>query len=175
MENGQDEEIEGLSNSRGNINTVQGDVIGMNISGSHHNIGKYVYSASDSATININSQQLVSQIPKEYADSIKAFTDAINQQFKANNVQPEHVQTVGKDIEEFTKGLEGVKPGQEGNIGVIKRNDLKTKFINIAKNVLKVLPKTAAAVALFNPLSAPFSPIIGEATQYLVEGIQKEV
>jgi len=39
---------------------------------------------------------------------------------------------------------------------------------------LKVLPKTAETVAAFTPL-APFSRLIREATQSVIEAIQKEV
>lgn len=57
---------------------------------------------------------------------------------------------------------------------MISPNLLISKFINIAKNVMTVLPKTTETVAAFTPL-APFSKLIGEATQRLIEAIQKEI
>jgi hypothetical protein len=101
-----------------------------------------------------------------------AFSESISQQLKANNVPPEKVKPIQESINELVKESEGIKPEQQ--IGVIKQSDLKSKFINVAKHVLKVLPKTAETVAAFTPL-APFSKLIGEATQHLVEGVQKEL
>ncbi|HZI70267.1 MAG TPA: hypothetical protein VFD60_03805, partial [Nitrososphaeraceae archaeon] len=64
-----------------NIGNTQGDVMGVGFSGDGNIIGKNITVGS----VGIGEQQL-QKIPKEYADSLKAFTDAINQQFKANNV-----------------------------------------------------------------------------------------
>lgn len=160
--------MENDKDQRGNISNVHGDIIGGYISGSGHNIGKYVVGTG---TININNEQLL-KIPKEYADSIKSFTDAINQQFKVNNVPQEQIQEVQRNIYEYTKGLEGIKLGQD--IGVIKKTDLKAKFVNVTKSALSILPKTLQVITAFTPL-APFSSLIGENTQLLVQSIQKEV
>lgn len=150
------------------IGNVGGDVVGVGVSGSGNIIGKNV---NISGTVSISNQQL-QNMPSEYANSLKAFSESINQQLKANNVPSEKVKPIQESINELVKESEGIKPDQQ--IGVMNQSDLKSKFINVAKHVLKVLPKTTETVAAFTPL-APFSKLIGEATQHLVEAIQEEI
>ena len=145
------------------IGNVGGDVIGVGVRGSHNIIGK---------NISIGPEQL-QKIPREYADSLKAFTDALNQQFRANNVSLDNVAQVQKNVDDFSKELEGVKPGQDP--GIIKKSNLKSKLINIARAALTMLPKTVPAVlSAFTPLQ-PFSQLIGEDTEILVKAVQKEI
>jgi preprotein translocase subunit SecD len=150
------------------IGNVGGDVVGVGVSGSGNIIGKGI---DISGTVSISNQQL-QNVPSEYANSLKSFTESINQQLKANNVPPEKVKPIQESINELVKESEGIESSQQ--VGIIKQSDLKSKFINVAKHVLKVLPKTAETVTTFTPL-APFSKLIGEATQHLVEGVQKEI
>lgn len=49
-----------------------------------------------------------------------------------------------------------------------KKVQYSTKFSIFAEKVLKILPKTAETVAAFTSL-APFSKLIGESIQQLVE------
>lgn len=150
------------------IGNVGGDAVGVGVSGSGNIIGKTI---DISGTVIISNQQL-KNVSSEYAGGLKAFSESINQQLKANNVPPDKVKPIQESINELIKESEGIKP--ERQVGVIKQSDLKSRFINVARHVLKVLPKTTETVAAFTPL-APFSKVIGEATQYLVEAIQKEV
>jgi hypothetical protein len=147
---------------------VGGDVVGVGVSGSGNIIGK---SIDISGTVNISNQQL-QNVPSEYANSLKSFSESINKQLKTNNVPSEKVKPIQESINELVKESEGIKPDQQ--VGIIKQSDLKSKFINVAKHVLNVLPKTTETIAAFTPL-APFSKLIGEVTQHLVEAIQKEI
>jgi hypothetical protein len=97
-------------------------------------------------------------------------TDAINQQFKANNISPDKVAEVQRNVNEFTKELEGIKPGQYP--GIVKKSNLKSKLLNIAKAALPILPKLA--LSAFTPLHT-FNPLIGEDIQTLVQAVQKEI
>lgn len=145
------------------IGSVGGDIIGVDVKGSANIIGK---------NISIDLGQL-EKIPKEYADSLKAFLDAINQQLEANNVPSDKVAEIQKNVDEFSKELEGVNPGQDP--GIVKKSNLKSKLMNIAKAMLIILPKTVPAVlSAFTPLQ-PFSQLIGEDTEMLVKAIQKEI
>jgi hypothetical protein len=156
------------SNKSVGIPGTQGDVFGFGFSGSANIIGKDISVGS----VGIGDQQL-QKIPQEYADSLKAFTDAINQQFKTNNVPSDKVAEVQRNVNEFSKELEGVKPGQD--LGIIKKSNLKSKLINIAKAALTILPKTLPVVlSAFTPLQ-PFSQLIGEDTQVLVQAVQKDI
>jgi hypothetical protein len=159
--------LENESNGGIHIGSVGGDVVGVGVKGSGNIIGKNISVGS----VSVSDQQL-QKIPKEYADGLKAFTDAINQQFKVNNVPTYKVAEVQKNVDDFSKELEGVQPSQQ--LGVIKKTTLKSKLVDIAKAALTVLPKTLQVASAFTPL-APFSGLIGEDTQVLVQAIQKEI
>lgn len=111
------------------IGNVGGDVTGVGVNGSGNIIGKNISVGS----VAVGDQQL-QNIPKEYADSLKAFTDALNQQLKANNVPADKVAEVQRNVEEFSKELEGVKPGQES--GMIKKDKPKIKIDQYRKECI---------------------------------------
>jgi hypothetical protein len=72
----------------------------------------------------------------------------------------------------LAKETETITPNEE--LYILKQQSWKEKFFRVLKNVLPVLPKTVETIAAFTPL-APFSKIIGESVEKLVEGVQKEV
>jgi hypothetical protein len=148
-----------LENERGiHIGNVGGDAIGIGVTGSGNVIGK---------KISINEQQL-ENIPKEYADSLNAFIE----QIKNYNIPPEQIKPIQDGLNDLTKEVEGVKP--EEKVNTVKQKALNSKFSIFAEKVLKVLPKTAETVATFTPLS-PFSKLIGEGVEQLIQTIQKDV
>ena len=140
------------------IGNVGGDVIGIGITGSGNVIGK---------NISINEQQLAS-MPKEYADSLKAFME----QIKNYNIPPEQVKPIQDSLNDVTKEVEGIK--SEEKVSTVKQKNINSKFSIFAEKVLNVLPKTVETVSAFTPL-APFSKLIGERVQQLVEAIQREM
>ena len=140
------------------IGNVGGDVIGIGITGSGNVIGK---------NISINEQQLAS-MPKEYADSLKAFME----QIKNYNILPEQVKPIQDSLNDVTKEVEGIK--SEEKVSTVKQKNINSKFSIFAEKVLNVLPKTVETVSAFTPL-APFSKLIGEGVQQLVEAIQREM
>jgi hypothetical protein len=137
------------------IGNVGGDVIGVGVTGSRNVIGK---------DISINKQQL-ENMPSEYAESITKFIEEL----KKYNIPPEQVKPIQDSLNDFTNEVEGIKP--EEKITTVKQNNLNSKFSTFAEKILKVLPKTAETVSAFTPL-APFSKLIGEGVQQLVEAIQ---
>jgi len=148
-----------LENEKGiHIGNVGGDVIGIGITGSGNVIGK---------NISINEQQLAS-MPKEYADSLKAFME----QIKNYNILPEQVKPIQDSLNDVTKEVEGIK--SEEKVSTVKQKNINSKFSIFAEKVLNVLPKTVETVSAFTPL-APFSKLIGEGVQQLVEAIQREM
>lgn len=148
-----------MENEKGiNIGNIGGDAIGIGVTGSGHVIGK---------NININIQQL-ENMPKEYADSLKVFMD----QIKNYNLPPEQVEPIQNSLNDLTKEIDEIKP--EEKVSIIKQKTVNSKFSIFAAKVLKVLPKTAETISGFTPL-APFSKLIGESVQNLVEAIQKDV
>ena len=85
---------------------------------------------------------------------------------------PHNVEGTNNDLNELAKEVQDVKPDEKVNI--IKQKTVNSKFSIFSAKVLKVLPKTAETIAGFTPL-APFSKIIGESVQDLVEALQKEI
>lgn len=140
------------------IGNVGGDVMGIDVKGHGNVIGK---------NISINKQQL-QNMPFEYAESLKAFMKEI----KTYDIPSEQIKPIQDSLNSLTKEVEDVKPDEK--INTVKQKVLNSKFSIFAEKVLKALPHTAETVVAFTPL-APFSKLIGEGIQELVEAIQKDV
>jgi hypothetical protein len=148
-----------LENDRGiHIGNVGGDVIGIGVTGSGNVIGKNIV---------INKQQL-ENMPSEYAESLTKFIE----EFKKYNITPEQAKPIQDTLNDFTKEVEGIKP--EEKVSTVKQKNINSKFSIFAEKVLKVLPKTVETVSAFTPL-APFSKLIGEGVQQLIQSIQSEI
>jgi hypothetical protein len=139
------------------IGNVGGDVIGVGVTGSRNVIGK---------DISINKQQL-ENMPSEYAESITKFIEEL----KKYNIPPEQVKPIQDSLNDFTNEVEGIKPDEK--ITTVKQRNLNSKFSTFAEKILKVLPKTVETVSAFT-LFSPFSKLISEGVQQLVEAIQNE-
>lgn len=157
-------------NSGVNIGNVGGDVVGVGVSGSGNIIGKGI-NVDISGTVTIDSQVL-NKLPAEYAQALKGFADNINEQLKRNNIASQQVLPIKESLNELAKETEGLTPDKVPSI--LKKQTWNEKFFRVLKNVVPLLPKTAETIAAFTPLS-PFSKIIGESVQHLIEGIQKEL
>jgi hypothetical protein len=148
-----------LENDRGiHIGNVGGDVIGIGVTGSGNVIGKNIV---------INKQQL-ENMPSEYAESLTKFIE----DFKKYNIPLEQAKPIQDTLNDFTKEVEGIK--SEEKVSTVKQKNINSKFSIFAEKVLKVLPKTVETVSAFTPL-APFSKLIGEGVQQLIEAIQSEI
>lgn len=147
-----------MENDKGiHIGNVGGDVIGVGVTGSGNVIG---------TNITINRQQL-QNIPYEYAKSLREFIKELNK----FNIASEETKPIQDSLNDFTKEIEGIKP--EEKVNAVKQKSLNSKFSIFAQKVLKILPKTAETIIAFTPL-APFSKLIGEEVQQLVQVIQKD-
>jgi hypothetical protein len=148
-----------LENDRGvHIGNVGGDVIGVGVAGSGNVIGKNIV---------INKRQL-ENVSSEYAESLTKFIE----EFKKYNIPPGQAKPIQDSLNDFTKEVEGIKP--EEKVSTVKQKNINSKFSIFAEKVLNVLPKTVETVSAFTPL-APFSKLIGEGVQQLVEAIQSEM
>ena len=159
--------IQNLQTQEGGINIsgTSGDVMGVGVSGSGNVIGKNIVVGS--GTISVNEQQLA-KLPDKYAESLKAFSDTLNQQLKGQEVPEDKVKEVNDTLKDFAQEVQDVKPGEENNINPGKRRVLNGKFGSVIRSVLKGLP-TAARIgsSLFAPLT-PFSSLIGETVEKVV-------
>lgn len=148
-----------LENDRGiHIGNVGGDVIGIGVTGSGNVIGKNIV---------INKQQL-ENMPSEYAESLTKFIEEL----KKYNIPLEQAKPIQDTLNDFTNEVEGIKP--EEKVSTVKQKNINSKFSIFAEKVLKALPKTVETVSAFTPL-APFSKLIGEGVQQLIQAIQSEV
>lgn len=150
-----------------------GDVIGVNVKGDKNIIGKNMnvsQTSTEISQITIN-QQILSKLDENYANAFKQVTESLNNQIKqSKDVKPEQVVEIQKSLEDLAKETEGLKPSEQPPEE--KKKTWKEKFKTFAKYAVKALPKTAATLALFTPLTAGFSKQIEDGLQPIVEGMQ---
>lgn len=72
-------------------------------------------------------------MPKEYADSLKAFLEQIDKKY---NIPPEQLKPIQGSLNDLTKEVEGVKP-EEQKVSTVKQKTLNSKFSIFAEKVLK--------------------------------------
>lgn len=160
-------------NDKGTSIHAGGDVIGVNVTGDKNIIGKNMNVSQTNTEINeitIN-QQILSKLDEEYVNAFKQITESLNNQIKqSKDVKPEQVGEIQKSLEDLAKETEGFKPGEQPPPE--KKKTWKEKFKAFAKYAIKALPKTAATLALFTPLTAGFSKQIEDGLQPIVEGMQ---
>jgi len=161
-------------NSNSIIVNANGDVIGVNTKGDKNIVGKDIHVSQTSTNIKqINiDQQILSRLDTEYAKAFTQITESLNNKFEElKNITSEQVAEIQKNLEVLAKETEGMNPNQQPLEE--KRRNWKEKFKIFAKHAIKALPKTASTLALFHPLTAPFSKNIEEGLQNLVEGMQE--
>jgi hypothetical protein len=159
--------------SQGTSIHAGGDVIGVNVNGDKNIIGKNINVSKTSTDINqitINPQVL-SNLDEQYANAFKQVIESLNNQIKqSRDVKPEQVANIQNSLEDLAKETEGIKPGEQQPEE--KKKTWKDKFKIFAKYAVKALPKTAATLALFTPITASFSKQIEDGLQSVSEGIQ---
>jgi uncharacterized protein YjbI with pentapeptide repeats/uncharacterized caspase-like protein/Tfp pilus assembly protein PilF len=111
----------------------------------------------------------------EYVESLKAFSNDINQQFKTYNIPKEELKPIEESIIELRKEVENItqKPDK---VSSMKKKNLNSKFIDIVNRVIDTLPKTnEQTLDLFGSLNS-FEKLIGQEFQKIVQNTiaQKE-
>jgi hypothetical protein len=154
-----------------NINGTHGDVFGVGVSGSGNVIGENIVIGD--GTINVSEQRITEIQNNEYSQSLKAFSETINEQLKGRAMPEEEVKSINKSIDELANEVKDVKPGQEEEeeIDYVKQTLIESKTASLIQKVLTVLPEAAETAATFTPL-APFSKIIGKGVQGIVDSIK---
>ncbi|MDF2736424.1 MAG: hypothetical protein K0S93_280 [Nitrososphaeraceae archaeon] len=146
-------------------NIVKNNIAGGDLAGGSIN---KIYNLPE---ISINKEVLAKLYP-DYANAFNEVTNSINNELKkAKDIQPKQVEEIKHSIEELAKESEGISPDKQPDEQ--KKKSWKDKFKVFARSAIKALPKTASTLALFTPLTAPFSKNIEEALQPLVEGMQE--
>jgi hypothetical protein len=157
------------NNDRINISGSQGDVIGVNVSGSYNTIGKNIIIGD--GTINVSETKL-QKLPNEYAQALREFSSSINEQLNGRQIQEDNVKLINNNIDELAKEVENVKPGEEEKVDYVKKLQIEGKTASIIQRILEVLPEGVETAATFTPL-APFSKIIGKTIKNIVDAVSK--
>lgn len=109
------------------------------------------------------------EVPNEYAESLKAFQDAINQQLQALAAPPQVVAPVQESVQALAEEAKAIQPGQP--LDWKKKRGIGDALRGIAAGLLQVLPRTAEMIAAMTPL-APFSKLIGEGLEKVVAEVR---
>jgi hypothetical protein len=166
--------LESNDQNRGiNISENAGDVIGIEVSGNNNIIGKNIVVGS--GTISVKDERLYN-LPAKYSESLKEFTEKINSELQGQILSEDQKNAINKSIDEFAKEVEDsrVEESKENELPRAKKRELNGKLGTVIKTVLKILP-TAAKIgaSLFTPLS-PFSDLIGEKVENIVNDYLQE-
>src|SRR5919199_2308871 len=154
-----------------NISGTHGDVMGVGVSGSGNIIGKNIVVGS--GTISVSEQRLTQIQNNEYAESLKQFSETINNQLKGRQIPEEKVKSINQSINELAEEVKDLKPGKEQELDYVKQTNVEAKTASVIQKVLDILPQAAETTATFTPL-APFSKLIGKGVQGIVDAIAKK-
>jgi hypothetical protein len=141
-----------------------GDVSGQGII-----IGKDIQIGS----INIDSlNKELKNVPSEYKDSLKKFSDELNKELKKYQVPKEKTDQIQQSIVALGKEVEDVTPGREGKVDYVKQTNIEARTTDVIGKVLDALPPAAETIALFTPLN-PFSRLIRTGVQKIVDAVKQ--
>ena len=150
-----------------------GDIIGIGVSGNNNTFGKNIIIGS--GTIDVSVQQLENLSPK-YMTSLIKFIEKINSEIQNQKISEDERNEISNSIAVFAKELEDIKirEGKEDEISRVKKRELNGKLGEVIKTVLRALPTvTKVGFSFFAPL-APFSQIIGEKVEAIVNDYLQE-
>ncbi len=150
-----------------NISGNTGDIIGVEVSGNNNLIGKNIVVGS--GTISVNDERLCN-FPAKYSESLREFTERINSELQGQKISEDDKYAINNNIDEFAKQVAEAKvvEGKENELPGAKRRELNGKLGTVIKTVLKILPTAAKiGISFFAPLS-PFSDLIGEKVEDIV-------
>lgn len=153
------------------ISNTSGDIIGVDVSGSGNIIGKNIVVGN--GTINADPDRLSKIKSSEYAESIKDFSQVINNKLKGYQLKEEQVKSINQAVDNLAEEVQDIKPDQQ-EVDYVKQTAVESKTATLIQKVLSVLPQTAEVVATFTPL-APFSKLLGKGIKSIVEAIQKSL
>jgi hypothetical protein len=69
-----------------------------------------------SGTINVSEESLTEIQNKEYAESLKQFSENINNQLRGLQVPEEKIRSINESIDDLAKEVKDIKPGKEEEI-----------------------------------------------------------
>jgi tetratricopeptide (TPR) repeat protein len=96
----------------------------------------------------------------KYVNDIKAFSEAIEKQFKSLSVEAEQVKSIEESVKELTHEVEDINIDEE-RLTDVKKQSIKTKLITVLEKVIDALPKTNEKTIDVSSLKS-FEELIGE-------------
>lgn len=109
--------------------------------------------------------------PNEYVQGVQAFAKNVDEQLKAVPAPPEAVRPLQEATGELAREAAKIEPDQP--VSVSRKMTLRARLYAVAEGLLRVVPRTAEAVAALTPL-APFSKLIGEGLEEVVKAVAGE-
>lgn len=109
--------------------------------------------------------------PNEYVQGVQAFAQKVDEQLKATPAPPEAVKPLQEATGELAQEAAKIEPEQP--VSVSRKMSIRAKLYAVAEGLLRVVPRTAEAVAALTPL-APFSKLIGEGLEEVVKAVAGE-
>jgi hypothetical protein len=116
-----------------------------------------------SGTVSVSEPQL-EKSSNEYVQSLKSFSEIINEQLKGLQIPEEQIKSINESVNELAKEVKDIKLGKEKGIDYVKQTVVESRTATLIQKVLNVLPQAAETATTFTPL-APFSKLIGKGVQ----------
>lgn len=144
---------------------IGGDVVGSGFQGSVEGFIAHTFTVHGNMGVGGGAQ------PNEYVAGVQAFAKNVDEQIKAVPALPEAVKPLQEATGELAQEAAKIEPEQP--VSVSRKMTIRAKLYAVAEGLLRVVPRTAEAVAALTPL-APFSKLIGEGLEEVVKAVAGE-
>lgn len=121
-------------------------------------------------TIQLN-QEYIKRMDKEYATALQEFIEKVNQQLRNENVTNDKLEQVQENFNSAAKEMENVKPTEE--IPSSKEYSIGGKLASAVEGLIDISPTIAETVVSTIPILSPFSKIVGQGLQKVVDRFKK--
>ena len=147
---------------------IGGDVVGSGFQGNVQGLIAHTFTVHGDMILDGSTNQ---QSRNEYVQGVLAFGKGVEEQLKASPAPAEAVRPLQEATAELSQEAAKIEPEQP--VSVSRKMSIRARLYAVAEGLLKVVPRTAEAVAALTPL-APFSKLIGEGLQEIVDALQRE-
>jgi hypothetical protein len=118
-------------------------------------------------------KNILSNLEPEFQKSITELGNSVKEALNDKQVTAEEMKLLTERVNELGKEFEGVKPDATV-VDEEKKDDIKSKLINLADAVLALAPDVAEKIASVTPL-APFSKVIEKGADYFSNLIRRKL
>lgn len=118
-------------------------------------------------------KNILSNLEPEFQKSITELGNSVKEALNDKQVTSEQMKLLTERVNELGKEFEGIKAGTKIT-DEDKKDDIKSKLINLADAVLALAPDVAEKIASVTPL-APFSKAIEKGTDYFSNLLRRKL